>query len=204
MLNTNLFEHIQKSKKHILVVTKYWDREKTLNILKQVSQDYWEIFYGIWENRIEQIKEKNFDRDMVHFIWNIQSKKIKDIVRYCSTIHSLSNLKHAQIIEWQSKSTSAFIQIGLDKEKQNGISVEELPKFLKACKDYKYLKIIWISGMWSMKVSEKEKREEFQLLKDLRNKHIPHWLISAGTSADYEIALEEWIDIVRVGQKAVI
>jgi len=40
MLNTNLFEHIQKSKKHILVVTKYWDREKTLNILKQVSQDY--------------------------------------------------------------------------------------------------------------------------------------------------------------------
>lgn len=204
MLHTDLFEHIQKSQKHILVVTKYWDREKTLNILDRVSQSYGEIFYGIWENRIEQIKEKNLDRDTVHFIWNIQSKKIKDIVRYCSVIHSLSNIKHAQIIEWQSIEVSAFIQIMLDKEKQNGISVKELPKFLEACKDFKYLKIIWISGMWSMKIIEKEKREEFQLLKELRDKHIPHWLISAGTSADYEIALQEWIDIVRVGQKAVI
>ena len=169
-----------------------------------MSENYGDILYGIWENRIDQIKEKSLNRDTVHFIWNIQSKKIKDIVRYCSTIHSLSNLKHAQIIESQSIEISAFIQIGLDQEKQNGISAEELPKFLEACKDFKYLKIIWISGMWSMKISEKEKREEFQLLKYLRDKHLPHWLISAGTSADYEIAIEEWIDIVRVGQKAVI
>ena len=204
MLNTDLFEHIQKSQKHILVVTKYWDTDTTIQIWEEASENYGDILYGIWENRIEQIKEKNLDREIIHFIWNIQSKKIKEIVRYCSTIHSLSNLKHAEIIESQSINTSAFIQIRLDTEKQNGISVEDLPKFLEACKDFKHLKIIWISGMWSVKITEKEKREEFQKLIKLRNLHLPHLLISAGTSADYEIALEEWIDIVRVGQKAVI
>ena len=204
MLNTEVFKNIKASQKQILIVTKYWDSEKTSDILKEWENNYSDIFYGLWENRIEQIQEKNIAREKIHFIGNIQSKKIPDIVKSCSTIHSLSSLKHAAIIERQWLDIVCFVQIQLDTEKENGISGDELWSFIETCKDNKYLKIIWISGMWSNDISDKWKREEFQKLIKLRDTHLPEWLISAGISIDYEIALEEWIDIVRVGQKSII
>jgi len=40
MLNTAIFETIKKHQKKILVVTKYWDTEKTSTILDQVLHQY--------------------------------------------------------------------------------------------------------------------------------------------------------------------
>lgn len=84
----------------------------------------------------------------------------------------------------------AFIQIKLDTEKNIGISESELPDFLQACKNFKYLEIIGISGMGSGSFEVQEKIAEFQKLITLRDTYIPHGLISAGTSRDYEIALK--------------
>ena len=204
MFNTPVFKNIQDAQKKILVVTKYWDREKTNNILWDVEKNYSEIFFWLWENRIETIKEKNISRDIMHFIWNIQSQKIPEIVKYCWVIHSLSSLKHAIKIENQWFPITAFIQINLDKNKNIWISSENLAYFLQACSSFKNLKIIWISGMWASDVNEQEKRNEFQKLISLRDTYIPSWIISAGTSRDYELALDEWINIVRVGMKALM
>ena len=44
-----------------------------------------------------------------------------------------------------------------------------------------------------------DKIKEFKRLKELRDSYLPGTKISAGTSRDYEIALGEGIDIVRVG-----
>lgn len=202
MLNPQVFKNIQQANKQILIVTKYWDSEKTLEILWEAQEKYPDVFFALWENRIESIIQKNISRDTIHFIGNIQSQKIWDIVKYCSVIHSLSNIKHARKIEniWQE--ISAFIQIQLDEDKNIWISEFELWNFLKICGDFKCLKIIWIAGMWSADCSQQEKRDEFQKLISLKNKYLPKWLISAWTSRDYELALDEWIDIVRVGNKA--
>jgi len=199
MLDTEVFEKIKISKSKILIVTKYWDKQKTQSILSQAQKIYPEIIYGLWENRIESVQEKSIPREITHFIGNIQSQKIRAIVESCITIHSLSSLKHARKIENIWLPISAFIQIQLDKQKNIWIQQDNLWNFIQECKDFKNLKIIGISGMWSADVSEWEKRAEFQKLISLRNKYIPTWIISAGTSRDYEIALEEWIDIVRVG-----
>lgn len=201
MLNHEVLQNIQTSQKHILAVTKYWDKETTMQILTEIQTKYPDVFYGIWENRVQSLEEKQLPREYVHFIGNIQSRKIPQIVQYCSVIHSLSSHKHAQKIEKLWLPTKAFIQIQLDSQKQVGISPSELPIFLKVCHDYKYLDIIGISGMWSGVFSEEKKKQEFQKLRELRDIHIPNWLISAGTSRDYLIALKEWVDIVRVGQK---
>ncbi len=204
MLNLQVFNTVQKAKSSILVVTKYWDREKTQHILNESLDHYHDIFLGIWENRIEDITSKSLPREHVHFIGNIQSQKIWDIVKYCSVIHSLSSLKHALKIDNQWLPISAFIQIKLDKNKDIWISAENLAYFLQACSEFKNLSIIWISGMWAWDVWEEQKRQEFKTLVSLRDKHIPNWLISAGTSRDYEIALNEWIDIVRVWNASII
>lgn len=203
MIEISLFENIKKYNKRILLVTKYWDTNTTHTILKKAQEKYPKEFYALWENRIDTIKEKNLPRELVHFIGNIQSRKIPEIIRYCSVIHSLESISHAEKIEKQSLPTQAFVQVRLDDSKEIGISPDELWDFLESCKTMKYLSIIWISGMWSGMFEEAQKRQEFQTLLSLRNKYIPDGIISAGTSRDYHIALEEWIDIVRVWMWAV-
>jgi len=202
MLNYEVFENVKNTNKQILVVTKYWEREKTLKILQECEKKFPEIFFWVWENRIEHLREKNLPREKTHFIGNIQSQKIPDIVKYCSVIHSLWSLKHARKIENQWFSVLACIQIRLDDNKNIGIRESALWEFLEACKDFKHLKIIWVSGMWTWDFSEDIKREEFQKLIFLRDTYLPTWMISAGTSRDYTIALQEWIDIVRIWDKA--
>ena len=202
MLNAEVFRNVQQAHKKILIVTKYWDTTKTENILKEAQKDYCEILFALGENRIERIQEKNLQREHVHFIGNIQSRDVVYIVRYCSCIHSLASLKHAHKIEAVWIYIEAFVQVKLDANKDIGISESELGVFLEACKNMKYLKIIGISGMGSWDFSLQEKRDEFQKLISLRNTYIPYWIISAGTSRDYEMALEQWIDIVRVGEKS--
>ena len=44
-----------------------------------------------------------------------------------------------------------------------------------------------------------EKVQEFQTLVALRDQFLPNGLTSAGTSRDYQIALAQGIDVVRVG-----
>jgi uncharacterized pyridoxal phosphate-containing UPF0001 family protein len=190
MLSTKVLDKVKQVNKKILIVTKYWNKEKTKTILQEAETQYSDIFYGLWENT-------------VHFIGNIQSQKISEIVKHCCVIHSLSSLKHAIKINNIWLPISAFIQINLDPSKDNGISEDNLWYFLQACDQFNNLKIIWISGMWAWDISETEKRAEFQKLIFLRNKHMPNWLISAGTSRDYELALQEWIDIVRIGTSAI-
>lgn len=201
MLNSPLFQKVQSAEKQILCVTKYWDSKTANTILKEVENSYPDIFFGLGENRVESLRKKNIPRESVHFIGNIQSQKIGDIVKYCSCVHSLTSLKHARKIENQWISVNAFIQIRLDEGKNIWISEAEISEFLEICKGFKHLKIIGVSWMGSWNFSESEKRSEFQKLISLRDTYIPHGLISAGTSRDYELALEEWIDVVRVGSK---
>ena len=80
-------------------MTKYWDKETTKEILTEAQEKYNNVFLGIGENRVETLENKKLPREHTHFIGNIQSRKIKKIVECCSTIHSLSSLKHAQKIE---------------------------------------------------------------------------------------------------------
>lgn len=202
MLNTEVFKNIQDSHKKILVVTKYWDRETTQKILREVQEKFPDVFWGLWENRLDDIKKKYLDRKNVHFIGNIQSRNISEIVEYSSVIHSLSSLKHAQKIEAQWQEIQAFIQIHLDPNKDIWFKESELMTFLEASQKFNNLKIIWVSGMASWENSPEEKRKEFQKLIRIRNNYLPGWLISAGTSRDYNIALTEGIDIVRVGNSA--
>lgn len=68
MINKNIFEKFKKSKSKILAVTKYWDKTKTEIILKEINLKYPEVFFWVWENRIENIIEKWIERKNMHFI----------------------------------------------------------------------------------------------------------------------------------------
>lgn len=208
-INETVFEKVKKQKGEILVVTKYLEKETTEKVLTFCEKKYADIFLGLGENRIEILETKKLPREKVHFIGNIQSKKIPKIVQFSSVVHSLENLNHAKFLnremqkQFPKETLKIFLQIKLDSEKNSGILPNDFEKFLEKVQVFKNLEICGISGMGKYIASEKEKVAEFLLLKKLRDLYLSGKKISAGTSQDFEKALKEGINIVRVGRKII-
>ncbi len=207
-LNKNLINQFKDSNSKLLTVTKYWDLDNTKQFFDLFEKQDFEILAGMWENRVKSLKEKNLDRAQTHFIWNIQTKEIKYIIQYCATIHSIDNVKQIkkfnEICEKQNNWVKIFIQINLDDTKVWWIKVSEIPKFMKLIDESENIGLIWFSWIWKWEFTKQEKIKEFELLKNLRDKYIPNGLISAWTSRDYEIALEEGIDIIRIWKDLIL
>ncbi len=207
VLNQSVFEKVRKAGCKILVVTKYWNEIETKEILNFCEENYADIFFGLGENRIENLERKRLPREKIHFIGNIQSKKITKIVKHSSTVHSLESLKHAELFnktmenQFRGDRLKVFLQIKLDSTKELGILPEDLDKVLGVVKSFKNLEVVGISGMGNFSLDGK--KEEFLLLKKLRDQYLPMGKISAGTSHDFEIALEQGICVVRVGRSIV-
>ncbi|MDD2907660.1 MAG: alanine racemase [Candidatus Gracilibacteria bacterium] len=202
-LNTQLLEKIRNSESRILVVTKYLDKKDTEEVVLFMEQNYFDILEGFGENRLEGVKLKEFDREKSHFIGNIQTKQIKEIVKDCLVIHSVDDMK--QILRMEEICSKAdlwvqiFLQINVDVTKPGGVEVDKIPEFLKVIGEMENISLIGFSAIGRSEFTREEKEKEFDLLLNLRNKYIPNGFISAGTSIDYEIALEKGIDIVRIG-----
>lgn len=201
-INKKLLEQFKNTDSKILVVTKYLEKDDTFKVVEELEENYMDILEWFWENRLESMIEKDLGREKTHFIWNIQSKQIKDIIKYASVIHSIDDIKHLRKLEdicsKQGNWVQVFLQIKVDQTKPGGISPEKIPEYLDVVWEMENVSLIWFSAIWKLGFTKKEKEAEFDLLISLRNKYLQNWFVSAGTSVDYEIALEKWIDIIRV------
>ncbi|MCF7918211.1 alanine racemase [Candidatus Gracilibacteria bacterium] len=232
-MNFKILNQIQKAGKKVVVVTKYFDVQKTQEILSQVKNH--PAFLALGENRINDLEAKHLPRESVHFIGNLQSRDIPRIVQNASVIHSLWKKEHVELlnklcVQWNNHSPlekgserglnpphslysesspfskgggklQVFLQINISREPQKGgILPEDFKTFLKQIQTFENINILGISSMGAGEFTTDSKHQEFQELKDLRDKYLPYGKISAGTSRDWEIALEEGIDVVRVGQ----
>lgn len=204
-LNKKLLENFRNTGSKILAVTKYLDKDTTIKIVNELENDFPDILEWIWENRVETLKEKELDREKVHFIWNIQSKEIKDIIKYASIIHSVDSMKHLKKFEdicaKQWNWVQIFLQINIDPSKPGWILPKQIPEFLDIIWEMENVSLIWFSAIWNAEFTDKEKEAEFDLIISLRDKYLQNWFVSAWTSRDYKIALEKWVDIIRVWTK---
>lgn len=57
-INKNLLNEFKNSKSQLLAVTKYLNKEETLDVIDALSKDYSDIVVGLWENRVESLKKK--------------------------------------------------------------------------------------------------------------------------------------------------
>lgn len=201
-LNKKLIEQFKGSESSLLAVTKYWDVDETNQFIDEYSSENLDFLVWFGENRVESLFDKELEREQTHFIWNIQTKQIKHIIKYCETIHSVDNVKHVkkleEICEKADTWVKIFLQINMDETKEGGIKIEEIPKFMELIDTCDNISFVWFSAIWKAEFTREEKLAEFELLKELRKKYIVNGLISAWTSRDYDIAIEQEIDIIRV------
>lgn len=181
-----------------VVVTKYGDAHQTRLLYEQVKDH--PAFWALGENRIEQMKTKKIKKEHMHFIGHVQSRALKQVPEYASVVHSICTIKHAKMVA--ACGLPCFLQVNIGREKnKDGIMPEAFGDFFEGLKkEVPNLEILGVSGMGKFVCLEDEKREEFRGLKQLRDEYVPGGMISAGTSGDFEIALEEGVDVVRLGR----
>lgn len=169
------------------------------------------------ESRMQELNEKynRLPSDIEwHFIGHLQRNKVKDIIPYTHTIHSVDSPRLfseiAKQTQLQKKEIRCLLQIHIaDEETKYGFDIDECKALLDKAewKNYDYVYIGGVMGMATYTDDEEQVRNEFKKLKsifeELKLKYFVNdnrfSEISMGMSGDYKIAVEEGSTMVRIG-----
>lgn len=192
----------------LLAVTKTVGIDKVLEAINYGITD-------IGENKPQELVRKYEvigNKVRWHLIGSLQTNKVKYIIDKVYMIHSLDRLSLCEEIQKRakqiSKTISCLVQVNIAKEEsKHGLDEEYVVNFIRDVSD-KY-ENIHIRGLMTMApfTEDKDKiRDVFKKLNNLSieidNLNIPNVsmdYISMGMSNDYNIAIEEGSNIVRVG-----
>lgn len=168
----------------------------------------------IGENRVQEYLGKrdklNLNGVERHLIGHLQTNKVRQIVGEVDMIESVSSLKLAKEISRVSVSkgivTSCLIEVNIGREEsKSGIFSEALADTIYEMAELPGMKI---KGLMSIppicETGEARKyfaemRQYFIDIKDKKIDNIDMEILSMGMSGDYEAAIAEGSNIVRVG-----
>lgn len=214
----NVRELKTECKKAVLVaVTKYSPLEDVLLAHESGVADF-------GENRTADLLEKslafqNLKLENVHwhFIGHLQSNKVKELFKVPNlwAVHSVDSLRLLEEMykregEFKGRELKIFLQVKTteEAEKSGFETLEELSEavaLMNTKKDSK-LKLTGLMTMGSIRTEnfEADARKSFQALKRVRETlsdkyHLTDLKLSMGMSQDYQIALQEGADFIRVG-----
>jgi pyridoxal phosphate enzyme (YggS family) len=131
-----------------------------------------------------------------HFIGQLQSRKVKQILPLVELIHSVaSDSALAQLERHGTPGTEILVEVNVaGEEGKAGIAPADLPAFLERAP----VRVAGLMGMPPFAEDPEQSRPHFAALRELAAQHgLRH--LSMGTSQDYAVAVEEGATIVRVG-----
>ena len=165
------------------------------------------------ENYAQELARKSdFFKDqgiVWHFIGPIQTNKIKLIAKHANWIHSLGRSKVIEKLNKEcleaKRSINALIQINISgEETKSGISPDDLIEFAEYVNLQTNVNLKGIMVLPRINGNIKEKEEEMikakQLHTTLVNKFPHATYLSMGTTSDFECAITNGSNMVRVGE----
>jgi len=203
-MNLHKFNSISenlKSHQRLIAVSKGQDLEKIIQLYDKGQRDF-------GENFLQELKEK---KDLLpgdirwHFLGNIQSNKIKDIVMCSDLIHSIGRNKVLdKILKLESnKKIKILLQLKLgEEETKSGFNEKEIYKILSRNKStntiIKGLMVIAEGGIQKekLKLQFSQAKNVFEKMKTM-NKDVEY--LSMGMSNDYALALTCGSNMIRIG-----
>lgn len=169
------------------------------------------------ESRMQELESKKdiLPHDIEwHFIGHLQTNKIKYIIPYVHTIHSVDSWKLLSEIDKHAARLNVEVNCLLEihvaeEDSKFGFDLDGCRKFLEIgeWRELKNAKIAGIMGMATNTDDNNQIRSEFALLKSFFDEIKADYFkdvesfkeISMGMSHDYQIAIEEGSTMVRVG-----
>lgn len=191
----------------LIAVTKNHDVEAMREAIDAGAAD-------VGENRIQEARAKFeiLDRQVTrHLIGHLQTNKARQAVKYFDLIHSVDSFHLAEALEKeaekQGKVQDILLQVNLAREEsKSGLEREQLLEVFRQVDGLSHLRI---RGLMCMAPNYEEVelcrplfREMYGLYQQVK---AMSWqrsqvdYLSMGMSHDYEIAVEEGANIVRVG-----
>ena len=169
------------------------------------------------ENKVQEILEK---KDLLpediqwHMIGHLQRNKVKSIAPFIAMIHSVDSEKLLAEIQKQAQKNQRVIDILLQvfvaqEETKFGLNPTNLMLLVGeiANASYPNIRCRGLMGMATHTEDESQIRLEFRALKKLFEQVKKEYgqlllafnILSMGMSGDYEIALEEGSNMIRIG-----
>lgn len=189
----------------LIAVSKTYPREKIDEAIQCGVMDF-------GENKVQELLTKVKENDSVnwHFIGHLQRNKVKDVVKYCSLIHSVDSIRlmdeiNAQAYK-QNKVMDILLQVNLAQEAtKSGFNKEETLPALRYALNLSNIKVkgLMIIGPHCEDDTKIEAifAEGENLFHQMQSIDSSITELSMGMSDDYHIALKHHTTMVRIGSK---
>jgi pyridoxal phosphate enzyme (YggS family) len=214
MVNTEFYKELiaKLNNKNItlVAVSKTKSVEEILKLYTLGQRDF-------GENYVQELVEKQaqLPKDIHwHFIGHLQTNKVKLIAPFIYLIHSVDTLKLLKQVDKEAKKNNRVIDCLLQayiasEETKFGLEEKELKSILQMYQSKELLLdhvcIKGLMGMASFTNDMSIVKKEFRALRSMFDQFetlssdCPFATLSMGMSADYEIAIEEGSNMVRIG-----
>jgi len=170
---------------------------------------------NLGENRVQEFVNKyeqlnNLDIKW-HMIGHLQKNKVKYIVDKAELIHSVESLDLAKEIDKRAKQheiiSKVLIELNIGEEDSKfGLNAENVYDFVKSIEQFDN---IMVSGLMTVAPNcenpeeirwiFKKMKEIFDNISRMKLKNMDMKYLSMGMTNDFEIAIEEGSNIVRIG-----
>ncbi len=204
-----LLEGLSQKEVQLVAVSKTRSNEQVMKLYEAGQR-----VFG--ENRVQELVRKNEelpDDIQWHLIGHLQTNKVKQIASFVDLIHSVDSERILKEINKQAAKHNRVIKVLLQihiaqEEAKFGFDTEEINDILDAIQadEFPNIKVCGLMGMATYTDDESQVRKEFNSLTTLFHSIKDHKALddafqirSMGMSGDYELAIEEGSNMVRIG-----
>ena len=168
----------------------------------------------IGENKVQELTEKMeilADRPRYHMIGHLQTNKVKFLVDKVHLIHSLDRISLAKEINKRAKASNrvidTLIQVNISQEDSKfGMKEEDVIPFIEKVLIFENIRIKGLMTIAPFTEDEVIIRNCFRGLYNLSEKikggnykELSMGILSMGMTNDFELAIEEGSNMIRVG-----
>lgn len=191
----------------LVAVTKTIDVERISKVVNYGVLD-------LGENRVQELTEKYDKLDPSchwHLIGHLQTNKVKYIIDKVTLIHSVDSIELAKEIDSRAGKTGRIMDILLQvnvsgEESKFGINPQEIEQCVGIISQFTNIRLRGLMTIAPLVEDTEEIRPVFKKLYDIyidiKNKRLDNVTmdyLSMGMSNDFEVAIEEGANIVRIG-----
>lgn len=170
---------------------------------------------NLGENRVQELVNKYEQLDDIdvkwHLIGHLQKNKVKYIIDKAALIHSVESLELAKEINKRALShnitANVLIELNIGEEESKfGISDDTVYDFVRSMEQFENIKILGLMTVAPFTENPEDIRWVFKKMKEifdkisgmtLKNTEMKY--LSMGMTNDFEIAIEEGANIIRIG-----
>lgn len=185
----------------LVAVTKYASLEQIQELIAAGQKVLGESRVQDAQKKAEILKEQNIEW---HMVGHLQTNKVKQAIKIFEYIQSVDSLRLAQEIDKEAKKINKvqkiLVQINIGREPQKtGILPEETENLIKEVTGLTNLQICGLMAIAPYFDNSEKARPYFKEMKKIFDTFPGLTYLSMGMSQDYQIALTEGSNMVRIG-----